>query len=110
MFLKNRYVFFYISKYYNTRRKKNYKGCCEKKSVSKCNEIFKAYDAIQDAYVDVLSSRNDIVEIRCNVPLEDMDYTSDFLCIKTSGEMLVRECHYRKLITKPNLSNLSIWF
>ena len=53
-------------------RKKNYKGRCEKKSVPKCNEIFKAYDAIQNAYVDVLSSRNDIVEIRCNVPLEDM--------------------------------------
>ena len=84
-----------------TMRKKNYKGRCEKKSVPKCNEIFKAYDAIQNDYVDVLSSRNDIVEIRCNVPLEDMDYTSDFLCIKTSGEMLVRECLYRKLITKP---------
>ena len=26
-------------------RKKNYKGRCEKKSVPKCNEIFKAYDA-----------------------------------------------------------------
>lgn len=32
-------------------RKKNYKGRCEKKSVPKCNEIFKAYDAIQNAYV-----------------------------------------------------------
>lgn len=84
-----------------TMRKKNYKGRCEKKSVAKCNEIFKAYDAVQNAYVDVLSSRNDITEIRCNVPLDDMDYTSDFLCIKTSGEMLVRECLYRKLITKP---------
>ena len=29
-------------------RKKNYKGRCEKKSVPKCNEIFKAYDAIQN--------------------------------------------------------------
>ena len=82
-------------------RKKNFKGRCEKRSIPKCNEIFKAYDAVQNAYVDVLSSRNDIVEIRCNVPLEDMDYTSDFLCVKASGEMLVRECLYRKLITKP---------
>lgn len=82
-------------------RKKNFKGRCEKKFVPKCNEIFKAYDAVQNAYVDVLSSRNDIVEIRCNVSLEDMDYTSDFLCVKASGEMLVRECLYRKLITKP---------
>ena len=31
-------------------RKKNYKGRCEKKSVPKCNEIFKAYDAIQNQY------------------------------------------------------------
>ena len=60
-----------------TMRKKNYKGRCEKKSVQKCNEIFKAYDAVQSAYVDVLSSRDDIIEIRCNVPLEDMEYTSD---------------------------------
>ena len=30
-----------------TMRKKNYKGRCEKKSVQKCNEIFKAYDAVQ---------------------------------------------------------------
>ena len=44
-------------------RKKNYKGRCEKKFVPKCNEIFKAYDAVQNAYVDVLSSRNDIVQI-----------------------------------------------
>ena len=79
-------------------RKKNYKGRCEKKSVPKCNEIFKAYDAIQNAYVDVLSSRNDIVEIRCNVPLEDMDYTSDFLCIKTSGEMLITKPMTIKLL------------
>lgn len=56
-------------------RKKNYKVRCEKKSVQKCNEIFKAYDAVQSAYVDVLSSRDDIIEIRCNVPLEDMEYS-----------------------------------
>ncbi|WP_026395835.1 hypothetical protein [Acetobacterium malicum] len=82
-------------------RKKNYKGRCEKKSILKSNEIFKGYDAVQCAYVDVLSARDDIVEIRCNVPLDDMDYTSDFLCFKASGEMLVRECLYRKMITKP---------
>ena len=64
-------------------RKKNYKGRCEKKSVQKCNEIFKAYDAVQSAYVNVLSSRDDIIEIRCNVTLEDMEYTSDFCVFET---------------------------
>lgn len=66
-----------------TMRKKNYKGRCEKKSVQKCNEIFKAYDAVQSAYVNVLSSRDDIIEIRCNVTLEDMEYTSDFCVFET---------------------------
>ena len=64
-------------------RKKNYEGRCEKKSVQKCNEIFKAYDAVQSAYVNVLSSRDDIIEIRCNVTLEDMEYTSDFCVFET---------------------------
>lgn len=32
-----------------TMRKKNYKGRCEKKFVPKCNEIFKEYDAVQNA-------------------------------------------------------------
>ena len=51
-FWENHYVFF-ISQNITipggtTMRKKNYKGRCEKKSVPKCNEIFKAYDAIQN--------------------------------------------------------------
>ena len=49
----------------------------------------------------MLEADNDIVEIRCNVQLEGMDYTSDFLCVKANGEYMVRECVYRKLLTKP---------
>ena len=77
-------------------RKKNYKGRCEKRKLSKCEGVCKTYDALQYAYAD-----NDIVEIRCNVQLEGMDYTSDFLCVKANGEYMVRECVYRKLLTKP---------
>jgi hypothetical protein len=82
-------------------RKKNYKGRCEKRKLSKCKGVCKTYDALQYTYADMLEADNDIVEIRCNVQLEGMDYTSDFLCIKANGEYMVRECVYRKLLTKP---------
>ena len=82
-------------------RKKNYKGRCEKRKLSKCEGVCKTYDALQYVYADMLEIDNDIVEIRCNVQLEGMDYTSDFLCIKANGEYMVRECVYRKLLTKP---------
>ena len=49
----------------------------------------------------MLEVDNDIVEIRCNLQLECMDYTFDFLCVKANGEYMVRECVYRKLLTKP---------
>ena len=28
-------------------------------------------------------------------------YTSDFVCIKTNGDWMVRECVYRKFLMKP---------
>lgn len=82
-------------------RKKNFKGRCEKKHVSKCKDLFRSYDVVQSSYVDVINERNDIVEIKCNVPLDDMEYTTDFLCIKKSGQIMVRECVYRSKIAKP---------
>ena len=90
-------------------RKKNYKGRCEKRMLVKCTEICRTYDAVQNAYADILASRKDIVEIRCNVLLDDFsegDYTSDFLCVKKTGELLVRECLYRKQIIKPMTAKL----
>ena len=50
-------------------RKKNYKGRCEKKYVSKCDSICKTYDPIQAAYVDLLDSNPGNDEIKCNVIL-----------------------------------------
>ena len=70
-------------------RKKNFKGRCEKRKLSKCEGVCKTYDALQYAYADMLEADNDIVEIRCNVQLEGMDYTSDFLCVKANGEYMV---------------------
>ena len=61
-------------------RKKGYKGRCEKKDLSKCQEVCRTYDAIQSNYADILQNDNDIQEIRCNVLLDGLSegtYTSD---------------------------------
>jgi len=85
-------------------RKKGYKGRCEKRVISKCEGVFRSYDPIQSVYADMLQADDSIREIRCNVPLdglEEGEYTSDFLCIKSDGDMMIRECVQRKLLTKP---------
>ena len=85
-------------------RKKNFKGRCEKRTLSKAKEVVRTYNAIQSKYVEVLENNPEIQEIKCNVLLdgvEDGEYTSDFVCIKTNGDVLVRECVFRKYLTKP---------
>lgn len=85
-------------------RKKNFKGRCEKRTISKCAEVCRTFDPIQYAYADVLQVSEDIKEIRCNVSLDgllDGEYTSDFVCIKINGDLLVRECVDRRFLTKP---------
>lgn len=82
-------------------RKKNYKGRCEKRVISKCNDICKTYTLLQSAYANILEDDKDISQIRCNVPLENLDYTTDFVCVKSNKDLMVRECIDRKLITKP---------
>ncbi len=61
-------------------RKKNYKGAkCTKRYVEKCEEVCKTYDAIQYAYVDLLSKAEDVQSFRVNVLLEGLqegEYTS----------------------------------
>ena len=85
-------------------RKKNYKGRCEKRTLAKCKDVCRTYDTIQFTYADMLESNKDIKEIRCNVlldSLEEGEYTSDFVCIKTNNDLMVRECVFRKFLTKP---------
>lgn len=85
-------------------RKKGYKGRCEKKSLSKCKEVCRTYDPLQSKYADMLEESPDIQEIRCNVLLEGLtegEYTSDFVCTKENGDLMVRECVQRNRITKP---------
>ena len=90
-------------------RKANYKGKCQKRSLSKCKEVCRTYDSIQSAFADVLEHREDVVEFSCNVLLDGLDigeYTTDFVCTKANGEMMVRECLWRKHITKPMTARL----
>ncbi len=85
-------------------RKQNYKGRCEKRSLPKCQGICKTYDAIQSAYADMLQSDDSISEFRCNVLMDDLDigdYTTDFVCIKSSGDLMIRECVFRSHLAKP---------
>lgn len=85
-------------------RKRNFKGRCTKRYVPKCTDICRTYDALQEAYADVLSQSEDVKEFRCNVYLDglaDGDYTTDFVCTKTDGTIMVRECVYRSRLIKP---------
>lgn len=85
-------------------RKKNYKGRCEKRVLSKSTEVCRLYDEIQALYANRLQDCEEIKEIRCNVLLEGLevgDYISDFVCVKSDGDLMVRECVYRKFLTKP---------
>lgn len=85
-------------------RKKGYKGRCEKRMLDKCKETVRTYDSIQYAYADILQNEDEIKEIRCNVSLDGLpegEYTSDFVCVKSNGDLMVRECVFRKYLTKP---------
>ena len=86
-------------------RRKDRKTRCEKRKLEKFSGICKTFDAVQFASADVLNADDCIQEIRCNVWLEglglDAEYTSDFVCVKTDGSLLVRECVFRKYLTKP---------
>lgn len=85
-------------------RKKNFKGRCEKRMIGKCTDVCRTYDAIQYAYADLLQGSDEVKEIRCNVLLDGLDvgeYTSDFVCTKVDGDLMVRECVFRKFLMKP---------
>ena len=53
-------------------RKKGYKGRCEKKNLSKSNDVCRSYYAIKSVYADILQKDYNIQEIRCNVLLDGL--------------------------------------
>lgn len=58
-------------------RKKNYKGRCEKRALSKCIGVCRTYDALQYAYSDMLEGNEEVKEFQCNVPLSSEEYRLD---------------------------------
>lgn len=90
-------------------RKKNFKGRCEKRTLGKCKEICRTYDSIQKAFANVLQADDGITEIRCNVLLDGLsagEYTTDFVCVKANNTLMVRECVFKKHLTKPQTVKL----
>lgn len=90
-------------------RKVNYKGRCTKRKLSKCKEVCRTYDAIQMKFADMLQADSDIKEFRCNVCLEGIEnnmYMTDFVAVKSEGSNMVRECVWRKNLSKPMTARL----
>ena len=61
----------------------------------------RTYDPIQYAHADILQQSDDVQEIRCNVLLDGLtegEYTSDFVCIKTDGDMAYRIIRLQRFI------------
>ena len=82
-------------------KKKNYKGRCEKRILSKCKGICKTYDSLQYKYSETLEQNENIQSFECNVLLSDVEYTSDFVCKKLDGDIMVRECVLKNHLSKP---------
>lgn len=91
-------------------RAKTFRGSrCTKKKLKKCEEVIRTYDKIQTRYADILDKNESIKSIRVNVVLEDLDegeFTSDFVCTKTDGDLMVRECVFRKKLSLPRTCKL----
>ena len=80
-----------------------------------CLKRWKTFNPIQYACANYLVACEDIVSIRCNVPMDGLDYTSDFVCTKKDGDLCVRECVSRKYLAKPLTTRLldvsrNYWF
>ena len=55
-------------------RKQKYKGRCEKRMLSKSDQVCRFYSDLQSKYADKLDSDNDIEQIQCNVYLCNTEY------------------------------------
>ena len=76
-----------------------------KKRLSKCSGIFYAYSPLQLKYGELLSKRDDVVEFKANVKLDNFplgdSYTTDFVITLANGQTVIRECSYKDRLLKP---------
>lgn len=90
----------FLAKHFMKRKaamkKKSYKGSrCEKRSMSKCADgVVRTYNAIESRYAEKLEENPDVKEFRTQVILDGLElgeYCSDFVAVKTDGDLMVRE-------------------
>lgn len=81
-----------------------------RKRIGKCRGIFRAFNEIQLRYAEKLDQREDIKTIECNVRLVGLSigegYTSDLVCAKEDGSLMVRETVQRKHLLRPSTARL----
>ena len=86
-------------------RNSNSKVRCEKRKLPKCDDLLRLYSPMQSKFADMLQSDDTVKSFRCNVPLESCDagegFTTDFFVTKADDTVMVRECVYRKHLSKP---------
>lgn len=90
-------------------RKRDFKGKVVKKRALKAATVCRCYDDLQLKALDVFEADDDIVEIQMNIGLDDAElklYMTDFLCKRTNGSYLVRECAFRKVLLRPQTVKL----
>lgn len=78
---------------------------CEKRTMSKCTDgVVRTYNAVESKYAEKLEENPNVREFKCQVLLEGLElgeYCSDFVAVKTDGDLMVRECVHRKHLIKP---------
>ena len=91
-------------------RNQNSKVRVTKRKLTKCIGICRTFNDIQFAFSNYLDSNENIKDFRCNVLLENLPiegkFTTDFLCTKTNGDLMVRECVFRKKLSLPRTCKL----
>lgn len=72
-------------------------------------DVVRTYDDLQEAAAKLLSGCEDYQVIRANVEccrVDDVAYTTDFICQKSDGTYAVFECVCRKHLDKPKTVKL----
>lgn len=78
---------------------------CEKRKLPKCADLLRLYSPMQSRYADLLQADQSVKSFQCNVPLDSCDagegFTTDFVITRADDTVMVRECVYRKHLSKP---------
>ena len=78
---------------------------CEKRKLPKCDDLLRLYSPMQSRYADLLQADQSVKSFLCNIPLDPCDagegFTTDFYIMKADDTIMVRECVFRKHLSKP---------